>query len=116
MTGNITRNWSILAAYTLLDSEIVESNANLINGESLEIGKRLINTPRNSFNLWTTYQLPFRLSVGGGARFIDKRFGNTINTRFVESYWLIDAMASYQINKYIDLRLNIEQSDRQILL
>ncbi len=100
-TGNFTRKWSVLTAYTLLDSKIVESN------NPLEIGNKLINTPRNSFNLWTTYTFPFRLSIGGGARFTDKRFGNTINTRFVESYRLIDATVSYQINKHIDLRLNM---------
>lgn len=109
-TGNFTRNWSVLAGYTLLDSQIVESNTapTIVNGVSFsEVGKELINTPRNSFNLWTTYQFPFRLSIGGGARFVDRRYGNNINTRFVESYWLIDATASYQINKYIDLRLNL---------
>jgi len=109
-TGNFTPNWSILAGYTLLDSEVVASNTapTIINGVSFsEVGKRLINTPKNSFNLWTTYQFPFRLSIGGGARFVDRRYGNNINTRFVESYWLIDATASYQINKHIDLRLNL---------
>lgn len=109
-TGNFTRNWSVLAGYTLLDSEIVKSNTapTIVNGASIsEVGKRLINTPKNSFNLWTTYQFPFRLSLGGGARFVDRRYGNTINTRFVDSYWLIDATASYQINKHIDLRLNL---------
>lgn len=109
-TGNFTRNWSVLAGYTYLDSEIVESNTapTIVNGASFsEVGKELINTPRNSFNLWTTYQFPFRLNVGGGARFVDKRYGNNINTRFVESYWLIDATASYQINKFVDVRLNL---------
>lgn len=104
-TGIIMRGWNVLAAYTLLDSRILESNA-LTNGQFLEIGKRLINTPRNSFSLWSTYQTPWRLTVGGGARFIGKRFGNTTNTRFVESHYLLDAMASYRINKYIDLKVN----------
>jgi catecholate siderophore receptor len=107
VTGIITRGWNILAAYTLLDSKVLESNANLVNGESLEIGKRLINTPRNSMSLWTTYQTPWRFTIGGGARFIGKRFGNTINTRFVDSFWTFDAVASYRINKHIDLKMNI---------
>ncbi|MGC2236985.1 MAG: TonB-dependent siderophore receptor [Pyrinomonadaceae bacterium] len=109
-TGNFTRSWSVLAGYTFLDSEIVESNAapTIVNGVSIsEVGKRLINTPKNSFNLWTTYQFPFRLSLGGGTRFVDRRYGNNINTRFVESYWLIDATASYQANKFVEFRLNM---------
>ncbi|CAN5132956.1 TonB-dependent siderophore receptor PiuA [soil metagenome] len=109
-TGNFTRNWSVLAGYTLLDSEIAKSNAapTLVNGQSIsEVGKRLVNTPKHSFNLWTTYQFPFRLSICGGVRYVDRRYGNTINTRFVDSYWLIDATASYRINKNIDLRINL---------
>lgn len=106
VTGIITRGWNVLAGYTLLDSKILESNANRINGQSIEIGKRLVNTPRNSFSLWSTYQTPWRLTVGGGARYVGKRFGNTTNTRFVEGHYLLDAMASYRINKYINLHAN----------
>lgn len=108
-TGNFTRNWSVLASYTLLDSEVVSSNTapTIVNGVSFtEVGKRLINTPKNSLNFWTTYTLPFGLSVGGGARFVDRRYGNNINTRFVDSYWSFDATASYRLNKYVDFRLN----------
>lgn len=107
-TGNITRSWQIFAGYTLLDSEIVRSNAvpTLVNGIGIsEVGKKLINTPRNSFNLWTTYSYK-KIFFGGGPRFVDRRFGNTINTRFVDSYWLADAMISYQVTKNIDFRVN----------
>lgn len=101
VTGNINQNWQLLAGYTFLDSETVESNT------PAEIGKDLVNTPRNSFNLWTTYRLPVGATFGGGARFVGKRYGNTINTRFVDSYWTFDLMASYPISKYIDLQLNL---------
>ncbi|HEY6803124.1 MAG TPA: TonB-dependent siderophore receptor [Pyrinomonadaceae bacterium] len=101
LTGNITRNWQMLAGYTLLDSETVDSNT------VTEIGKRLVNTPRNSFNAWSTYRLDNGLSFGGGARFVDKRYGNTINTRIVDAYWTFDAMATYPLNKHIDLQLNL---------
>ncbi len=99
--GNLTKAWRVLAGYTFLDSVTVDSNT------PAEIGKELVNTPRNSFNLWTTYSFPWRLDVGGGARFVDRRFGNTINTRFVDAYWTFDVMASYPISEHIDLKLNI---------
>lgn len=109
ITGNINKDWSILTGYTLLDSKILESNTlpTVVYGVPIsEVGKRFINTPRNSFNLWSTYQLPFRLNVGGGARYVDRRFANTINTRFVEDYWLVEATASYRLTKNIDIRVN----------
>lgn len=100
-TGTLRRGWSVFGAYTLLDSEIVESNT------AAEVGRRILNTPRNSFNLWTSYETPWRLDVGGGARLVGRRFGNNINTRFVDSYWTVDATASYPLTKRIDLRLNL---------
>ena len=101
VTGLITQNWNILSSYTFLDSEILRSNT------PAEVGKRLINTPKNSFSLWTTYSFLQRFSFGGGTRFVDKRFGNNTNTRFVDAYWLIDATASYRVTKNLDLRLNM---------
>lgn len=99
--GSFVRHWQITSAYTFLDSEVVDSNT------LTELGKELINTPRNSFNLWTTYEFPRRLSVGGGVRFVGRRFGNNINTRVVDGYWTADAMASYPVSDKVDLRLNI---------
>ncbi|HEX5704167.1 MAG TPA: TonB-dependent siderophore receptor [Pyrinomonadaceae bacterium] len=99
--GNVTKDWHLLAGYTFLDSQTLASNV------PAEIGKELVNTPRSSFNVWSTYRLPSGVHFGGGARFVDRRFGNTINTRFVDAYWTIDAMASYPISKHIDLKLNL---------
>jgi catecholate siderophore receptor len=100
-TGSLTREWQIFSAYTFLDSETIESNV------AGELGKELVNTPRNSFNLWTTYQFPRKLNLGGGLRFVGRRFGNTINTRFVDSYWTADLVASYPLTNHFDLRLNL---------
>jgi len=57
--------------------------------------------------VWTTYETPWRLTVGGGVRFVDDRFGNTANTRRVPSYWTMDAMASFPLTEHLDLRLNL---------
>ena len=103
-TGNITENWQVFSGYTLLDSEIVRST--VVTTGIPEQGKQLINTPRNSFNLWTTYRLD-RFFFGGGPRFVGARFGNNINTRSVDSYWVTDAMMSVRVNKNIDLRVNV---------
>lgn len=100
-SGRVVRGWQLFAGYTFLDSEIIESNT------TTELGKEIINTPRNSFSLWTTYSSPWKLELGGGARFVGRRFGNNINTRQVEGYWLLDLMASYPISRHVDLRLNV---------
>jgi catecholate siderophore receptor len=99
--GNLTKAWQVLAGYTVLDSKTIDSN------NKAEIGKELVNTPPNSFNVWSTYTLRNGFHFGGGARFVDRRFGNTINTRFVDAYWTFDVMASYPISERLDLKLNL---------
>jgi catecholate siderophore receptor len=98
-TGSITRNLRVFAAYTLMDGKIIESNT------PAEVGRTFQNTPRNSYTVWTTYSLK-KLTLGGGPRFVGKRFGNNTNTRWVDNYWTLDIMASYPILKFLDLRFN----------
>jgi catecholate siderophore receptor len=100
-SGGITRSLRVFGAYTLLDHEFVKSK------NPVEIGRRLQNTPRNSFNIWTTYLLPHRITLGGGPRFVGRRFGNNANTRQVDAYWLLDAMASFPLGRHLDLRVNL---------
>jgi catecholate siderophore receptor len=66
------------------------------------------STPRNNFNLWSTYEVVPKLTVGAGATFVDQRFGNEANSIEVPSYWRYDAMASYKLTKNVDLQLNVQ--------
>lgn len=100
-SGGITRAWRVFGGYTFLDGEIVKSNT------AAEVGKTIQNAPRHSFSLWTTYLFPRRLTLGGGPRFVGKRFGNNTNTRQVEGYWTLDALASIPVSRQLDLRLNL---------
>ncbi len=45
--------------------------------------------------------------VGGGAQYMDAVFRNPANTATVPSYWLISALAGYDLNKHLTLRLNL---------
>jgi catecholate siderophore receptor len=98
--GFVTRHWHVFGGYTLLDSRIVESN------NAAEEGSRMINTPKHSASVWSTYTLR-RLQLGGGVRFASMRYGNLTNTRSVDGYTTVDAMASYQVSRFMDLRLNL---------
>lgn len=110
LSGRVTHDWSVLGGYTFLDSKILESNS---GPDTLPLptlrdeGMRIQNTPKHSANIWTTYQLPWHLNVGGGVRFVDDRYGNNANTRKVDSYWTADLMASYAISEHVDLRVNV---------
>jgi catecholate siderophore receptor len=101
VTGRLLPNWEVVAAYTFLDSEIRRSNL------PAELGKELLNTPRHSMSLWSTYELPFGLEIGGGVRHVGERFTSNTNTRKVDSYWLVDATVAYDFDPRFSLRLNL---------
>lgn len=101
LSGQLTDRWSAFAGYAWLTSEILESNT------PAEVGKELTNTPEHSVSLWTTYRLRQGFEIGGGAQFVDDRFSNTTNTRLAPGYWLFDAMAAYNLNTHLTLRLNV---------
>tara|TARA_R110000787_G_scaffold44164_2_gene108316 strand:- start:40624 stop:42825 length:2202 start_codon:yes stop_codon:yes gene_type:complete len=101
-TGAITPQWDVFAGYSYMDSEIIDAGP--INVDT--VGNKLPNTPEHSVSLWTTYDILPRLSVGGGATYMSERFGNTANTKSVDSYWKYDAMVSYAITENIDFQLN----------
>lgn len=105
-SGGITRSLRVLGSYTLIDARIRSSNT------PAEIGKTFQNTPRNSASIWATYTAR-RFTVGVGPRFMGKRYGNNSNTRSVAAYATVDAMASYQVNRHLDLRFNISNLNNE---
>ncbi|KAB0490099.1 TonB-dependent receptor [Pseudomonas vancouverensis] len=105
-SGKITDKWQVFAGYAYMDSEQVDGGdlpANKANN-----GNELPNTPKNSASLWTTYQLTPKLTIGGGAFYVDDVFGSVANTTMVDSYVRYDAMAAYKLSKNVDLQLNVQ--------
>jgi len=47
------------------------------------------------------------LTLGGGATYMSSRWMNDANTLELPSYWRYDAMATYVINRNINIRLNV---------
>ncbi len=102
-SGKLTEKWQVFAGYAYMDSEQVDGGP-----LSTTDGNELPNTPKNSASLWTTYQVTPRLTIGGGAFYVDDVFGSVANTTMVDSYVRYDAMAAYKLSKNIDLQLNVQ--------
>ena len=104
--GRISRHWAVSAGYTVMDTKVVDGQAVTSDGSSV-----LAYTPKSAFTAWTTYRLPFNLTLGGGARHAGKLHRGTdgaVGTpAYTESYWVFDAMASYPVNKHLQLQLNV---------
>ncbi|AIS15003.1 ligand-gated channel protein [Pseudomonas chlororaphis subsp. aurantiaca] len=110
-SGKITDKWQVFAGYSYLKSELVDAGLNGRNGvvsAGSNKGNEMPNTPKNSFSLWTTYEVLPKLTVGGGAFYVDEVYGDAGNTVYVPSYTRYDAMASYKLSKNVDLQLNVQ--------
>lgn len=125
--GRITDNWEVFSGLALMDAKILEVAQNvsattgvITSGNPEYVGKRARNTPRYTFNLWTTYKLAGPWKIGGGVETKgDRQAVNpsgagavpTLNGVYypntAPSYVRWDAMAVYAQKKWA-LRLNIK--------
>ncbi len=112
--GNITKDWAVSAGYTKLSTKVQEGPVVTADGSS-----NLTYAPNDAFTSWTTYRLPFGITLGGGARYtgvLHRGTDNPLNGTpdYVASYVVFDAIASYDINKHFTLRMNAYNlGDRQ---
>ena len=110
-SGNITEKWAVSAGYTYLDSELTKNGyscrGTTCTDQSGYNGNQMPNVPKNSATLWSTYKVLPKLTIGAGAVAMDKVFGDAANTKYVPGYVRYDAMARYNVNKNVDLQLNV---------
>ncbi|KMK66998.1 TonB-dependent siderophore receptor [Puniceibacterium sp. IMCC21224] len=101
LAGNINDRWTVFGGYTYLDAVIID------DGDGSNAGNEFPNTPKHSFNVWSTYEATPQLTLGGGATYRSSQFGDSANTREFDGFWRLDAMAQYQFNDKASLRLFI---------
>ncbi len=111
LNGNITDKWAVSAGYTYLDSESTKNGVSCrgttCTDQTVYNGNVMPNVAKNSATLWTTYQVMPQLTLGAGAIAMDKVYGDLANTKWVPGYVRYDAMARYNVNKNVDLQLNV---------
>jgi catecholate siderophore receptor len=124
-SGNITPDWTIFANYTWLHGTVRQSvsdfclanpSAACLNSAAIpdpQAGDRLIQTPKHSGSLFTTYRLPFGLEIGYGLTYqgsfaINQR--TLLNrTQYVSDDFLIHrAFLSYPFDNGITVQLNVQ--------
>jgi len=111
ISGKITQTWLVFGGLAYMDSEY-ESTGTTSAGND---GASLRYTPRKSGSLWTTYILPFGLTVGGGVQYSESVSRSTSNAVSINSptlvnapsYTLLNLMAEYAVTKNLSLRLNV---------
>lgn len=124
-SGFLTPDWSIFANYTYLDSEVLQSVSDFclanprptcLNSAAIpdpQRGDRLIQTPRHSGSLFTTYRLPFGLELGYGLTYqggfaTHQRNLAQRNQYFTDDHLVHRLFASYAFDNGLTAQLNIQ--------
>jgi catecholate siderophore receptor len=100
--GRITPNWEVFSGLALMKSVIDAATGAQAN----TLGKKPINTPSYTFNLWTVYRLGGGWKVGTGVEGVGNRYANTTNTAMVPHYARWDALLAYEQSRY-ELKVNV---------
>lgn len=125
-TGKITPNWSITANYTYLKSKLLQSVSdyclanpgqgtctNSVANPDPAGGTELTQTPKNSASLFTTYRLPFGLTIGYSATYQGSFALNTPTATAAtvyrsDDYLIHNAYLAYDFSRNISAQLNIK--------
>ncbi|WP_395316562.1 TonB-dependent siderophore receptor [Variovorax sp. UC74_104] len=86
----LARNLNLTASYTWLDMKVTES------ANTVELGNTPIQVPKQNASLWLDYTMDNGFGVGGGLRYIGRRYNNEANTSAEGGVTLIDATVHYK--------------------
>ncbi|ODU22606.1 MAG: ligand-gated channel protein [Sphingomonas sp. SCN 67-18] len=131
ISGQITPAWNIFGGVLVMDSErrmsdAMETALGFGNSGDYSVafpasglsGDRLAFTPNFSATLWTSYRLPFGLTVGGGVQHVGSAYLGRPDDALrvipngifgkLPSYTLINGMIGYDVTESINIRLNVD--------
>jgi catecholate siderophore receptor len=114
MAGILMQNWQISAGLAFMKPEITRGNR--ATAVARTDGGAIQWSPEITFTLWNSYTFKGGMVIGGGARYMDTMVSSSLTDPDAQSlrsvlqvpdYWVLDAMASYPVNKNVTLQLNI---------
>jgi len=118
LAGNITRDWAVFTNYAHLRSKVLQSVSDFTvatTGIDAQAGNALANTPQDSANLWTTYNLFHGFLVGYGLNYTswvwatanDASTTAIYNRATIPGFVVHNLMTAYNFNKHVNLQLNV---------
>jgi iron complex outermembrane receptor protein len=85
--------WNVTTAYSYINAEVLKDT-------SLAAGTPTINSPKNLFNIWTTYEVPHGaargLGFGVGGRHYTEQSGDLADSFQLPGYGIVDASVTYK--------------------
>jgi catecholate siderophore receptor len=112
-SGTITPNWTVTANYTYLKSKLIRSLDKDSTAIDYAAGSQLTQTPKHSGSLFTTYRLPFGLTIGYGATYQGKFAFNTPTATvpgvlYSDDYIVHNGLLSYEFTPNLSAQVNVK--------
>jgi catecholate siderophore receptor len=112
--GQITERWTVIANYTWLDSEVLQSiadNSPVPVVDALK-GDPIPMTPEHAFNVWTTWMVTEKIMVGYGATYsgayaFQRPTGST-RLFHAPDYWVHNASVTWTATDAISIQFNVK--------
>ena len=124
MVGRLPQGMNIIAGYAYLNSDVIFSKF-----FPTSVGYPLANVPKQTFNLFVTHKLPWRLNGGLGGNYVASRTASStvpfvptgyapnpngpgfvvtsVAMKQVPGYWIFDAMLKRPITERLELQANV---------
>ena len=124
MVGRLPHGMDLIAGYAYLNSDVIFSKF-----FPTSVGYPLANVPKQTFNLFVTHQLPWRLRGGVGGNYVASRTASStvpyvptgyapnpngagfvvtsVAMKQVPGYWVFDAMLKRPITERLELQANV---------
>ncbi|MCF5929843.1 TonB-dependent receptor, partial [Xanthomonas perforans] len=103
LLADLTERWVLNLTYAYNDARVLDAGTNGITNAS---GDRFANAPRNTFGLWTRYDLPaWRSAIAFGADYVGERV--SLDGQRVKPYAIYDISWQTQWNAW-KLQINIK--------
>jgi catecholate siderophore receptor len=118
-SGSITPAWSVFANYTYLDSKVIQSVSDFCLSQGCvdpQAGQEMLQTPKHSGSLFTTYRFPFGLELGYGMTYqgsfaLNNRVivGSVTTPQFRSDDYLVHRLfVSYPLTERLTAQLNVQ--------
>jgi catecholate siderophore receptor len=124
VVGRLPEGMDIVAGYAYLDSAVIFSKF-----FPTSVGYPLANVPKQTFNLFVTHRLPWRLNAGVGGNYVASRTASStvpfvptgyapnpngpgfvvtsVAMKQVPGYWLFNAMIKRPLTERLELQANV---------
>ncbi|MFI8729726.1 TonB-dependent siderophore receptor [Stutzerimonas kunmingensis] len=107
LAGQLTDAIRVIGGYAYVDAEVTRDN-------TLASGSRLLNVPRHSGSLLTTYEFLdgdlSGLSLGGAVNYVGNRAGQADSDFELPSYTTVDLLARYKATQKLTLGVNLNNA------